>query len=240
MKTNYIKKTFLLCAMSLLLNAALTGCFKSDIAVDVNAIGWGSVSVSAGMTEEAQMLVSDLGSDPLQGMEDTLTGRIGAALAGIEGKRWSEGDYDWVRVTKRFSSIEQINQIAAESTLFNRFSLTKKWGFLQNEFILDAELPALGLAIPAEYDMFDTSEYVEMNFSARLPGTLLESNGVADAADPNRLVWQVPFSKPVTVQARSLAWNWINIIGMAAVAALIPLFGGFLLVVYFIRRKKNK
>jgi hypothetical protein len=240
MTTNRIKRTILFHVIPLMLIPALTGCFKSDIAVDIKSNGSGSVGVSAGMTKQAQIVASDQGADPLQNLENTLSGRIGAALTGMEVKRWSEGDYDWVGITKNYESLEQINQVLEGSTLFNRFSLTRKRGILQDEFILDAELPALSATIPLEYSLVDTSTYIQMSFSARLPGQIVESNGAVDAKDPNRLIWQALFSETTSIKARSLAWNWLNIFGiLAAVLVFLAVVIG-LLAVFYIRQRKHK
>jgi hypothetical protein len=234
-----IHRTAILYIISTLMLTGLAGCFKSEVAMDVKSSGAGTISVSAGMTQQAQTFASDMGKNPLDGLEENLSTRIGMALTGIEVKRWKEGEYDWVGVTKTFGSLEEINQLMGSSTLFNRFSLTRKRGILQDEFILDAELPALGGAVPPEYLLVDMSEYMQMNFSARLPGTILETNGAADANDPNRMVWKVPLDKPVSIKARSLAWNWLNVIGIAAAVLILAAAGISALAVFIIRKRKK-
>jgi hypothetical protein len=109
--------------------------------------------------------------------------------------------------------------------LFNHFSLTRKPGIFQNEFILDAELAALDTDIPSDNSGIDPYAFIEMSFSARLPGKLTEANGFVDKNDPNLVVWNVEGYQTVSVKTRSVTWNWLNIFGILIGGLLFVLLG---------------
>jgi len=58
-------------------------------------------------------------------------------------------DYNWVSASKKFSNLDEINQVMENKTLFKRFSLTRNRGIFQDEFTLDAELSALNIEMPS-------------------------------------------------------------------------------------------
>jgi hypothetical protein len=126
--------------------------------------------------------------------------------------------------------------------MFNRFSLTRNRGVLRDEFILDAEFDSLNSGIPADNSGIDPSAFINLSFSARLPGTIVETNGFADLEDPNLLMWNAQGYQNVPIRARSLSWNWLNLfLIMGGVFGLIILgvyaFGGFDSILH--QRKRN-
>jgi hypothetical protein len=74
-----------------------------------------------------------------------------------------------------------------------------------------------------------------------LPGKIIETNGIRDINDPNRVVWNLVSDQPVSIKARSGNWNWTMIF---AISGFVLFFG--VLVTggagYFVysRLQKNK
>ena len=232
MQIKHIKQTVFLCAISTMLAIGLTGCVKGKVSVDVKWTGSTVVSITLGMTQQAQSLVASQGENTFQDIEKTMADKTGKIPAGIEVEKWRESDYDWISVTKKFSSLEQVNDVMTNNTLFNSFSLTRNRGIFRDEFILDAELAALSNDMPSSDYAIDPTAFIDMSFSARLPGTIVETNGFADLEDPNLLTWNAQGYQNVSIKARSLSWNWLNLfLIMGAMFGLfifgIYAFGGF-------------
>lgn len=237
MRTNNIKRNILLYTISMIMVIGLTGCFKGNISVDVSWSGSAVASVALGMTQQAQSLIGSQGENPFQDMQKTMADASGKIPTGVKVKQWREGDYDWMSATKKFSNLEQVNQMLENKTLFNHFSLTRNRGVFQDEFILDAEFAALGADMPENDLGLDPTTFINMSFSARLPGTIMETTGFADINDPNLLVWNAQGKQTVSIRARSLSVNWLNVFGIIAGLFMlggfgIYAFGGFDSILY--------
>jgi hypothetical protein len=63
-----------------------------------------------------------------------------------------------------------------------------------------------------------------MSYSARLPGTIMETSGFADLEDPNLLAWNAQY-QTVSIRARPLSWNWLNISVIMMVTFGVFIFG---------------
>jgi hypothetical protein len=224
MKKLKLKQIALLPTLLFMLSFGLSGCIKGNIAVDIKPNGSGIVSISFGMTQQAKALISSQGTNPLQDIEQSMSDGSGSTPTDVKVTKWMEGDYEWTKAEKEFKNLDEINKVILNRSLFNHFSLTRKRGIFQDEFILDAELDALNTDIPSDDSGIDPSAFIEMSFSTRLPGKITETNGFVDANDPNLVVWNVEGYQTVSVKARSVTWNWLNIFGI--------LVGGFLFVLF--------
>lgn len=220
-----------LSVLSVLIIFGLSGCFKGEISVDVKESGKGFVGVAFGMTQEAKALLSiqsdNSGSqptNPFDQIQKELAENVG--LPGdIKVSTWIDDDYEWFKAEKGFNNLDEINQLVADIEMFKSFKLTRKTGFLQNEFILEGELNSLSDDPMSGEMQIDPSMFIQMQFSLRLPGRIVETNGLVDVNDPNKMTWRAQGSKPVSMKARSLAWNWVNIGILAGVGGLILLIG---------------
>ena len=229
MKKLKIKRIALLPIFLLILSIGLSGCFKGNISVVVKPNGSGVVSISFGMTKEAKSLISSQGTNPLQDIEQSMSAESGSSPTDVKVTKWMEGDYEWAKVEKEFKKLDDISKVVLNRTLFNYFSLTRKRGIFQDEFILDAELNALNKDVPADNSGIDPYSFIDMSFSARLPGKLTEANGFVDTNDPNLVVWNIEGYQTVSVKTRSVTWNWLNIFGVLTGVFLLALLGAYAL-----------
>jgi hypothetical protein len=221
-----IRKKIALVLTTCILIFSLTSCVKLYINLDINSNGSGTEGYSIGLSKQAQSLMnsSDISADTR--FDDLLNSDSNDPA--IQVSKWTDGDYDWAKYQRDFSSPEQINQAFSTGELFTRFSLTQNHGFFQNQIILDAELAPIEKGEEASDDLLagmDITTILDVRFSVHMPGKILTTNGLADINDPNLLVWSIRGKEPVSVQAKSVTWNWVNI-------AIV--FGGAFLVVVII------
>jgi len=222
MKKIKLKQIVLLPIFLIMLSFGLSGCFKGNILVEVKPNGSGVLNISFGMTQQAKALLSSQGTNPLQDIEQSMSDGSGSTPTDVNVTKWKDGDYEWAKAEKEFDNLDDINNVLLNGSLFNYFSLIRKPGIFQDEFILDAELAALNTDTPSDNSGIDPSAFIEMSFSARLPGKLTEANGFVDINDPNLVVWNMEGYQTVSVKTRSVTWNWLNVFGI--------LTGGFLFV----------
>jgi len=180
MLANNIKRTFILWVAAIITTFGLTGCFKGEISVDVKQNGSGVISVAIGMTQQAKALAASQGTDPFQDMKKSLADGTGATQD-VKLTTWIDGDYEWAKAEKEFANLDEISKVLNDKELFNNFSLSRNRGFFQDEFNLDAEFAPLNSNTPSENDSgVDPSAFIQMSFSAHLPGKIIETNGLRD------------------------------------------------------------
>ena len=216
----------LLIALLLFATLILTGCVKGEITMDVNDDGSGWIGIALGATQEAKSMLELQGlgtSDGIKGqLEKLLINQAGSNM-GLKFDTWVDGEYEWVKVEKEAATIEELNQLAAQTGLFTSFALTRETSFFQNKLNLEAVLqpPTAGLPDLGGFAL-DTSAVMQMQFALHLPGTITETNGTVDPADSNRLTWSLTGNQPVSIKAASLSYNWLNI-GLVAGAAILAM-----------------
>ncbi|MEI7848446.1 MAG: hypothetical protein WCK35_21780, partial [Chloroflexota bacterium] len=199
----FILTTIILCGLF-----ALTGCFKSEISVDVNENGSGLVSIAYGVTQQAKTLLAAQSKNPMSEIIN------GFGLPYSDGNNltvtnWVDGDYEWTKASKEFASLEEINAVLSANKLFNSFSITRMRGLLQDEFVLQAELAPISET--AGSSLVDPSGFVQIRFSIKLPGEIKTTNGAMDGNNPDHTIWTVQSNSPTSLNLRSASWNWLNI-----------------------------
>jgi hypothetical protein len=194
------------------------------------------------MTQQAKALIDSQSANPFQNMKKTLADATGATQD-VQLTTWIDGDYEWAKVEKGFSNLDEVSKILKnDKGLFNNFSLIRKRGIFQDEFILEAEFAPLNNSTSSRNDSgVDPSAFIQMSFSARLPGKIIETNGLRDINDPNRIVWNMQSKQSVAISARSTTWNWINIFITAGFLLLLGVVAiGGLVYFFYATSQKNK
>lgn len=212
-----------------IVNMSITGCFRGEISVDVKPNGSGVVSIAAGMTSQAKSMVYSQGGSLTQDIRDSLSGDGNISMTDIAVTTWREGDYEWSKAERKFKKLDEVNDLMMDREIFTRFLISRKSGLLQDEFILDAEFDKLNDEGSANEFGIDPSAFIEMKFSARLPGNIVETNGFVDINDPNRITWSAQGNQNVPIRARSVVVNWFNIIGMLCGSGIFLLLGVYAL-----------
>ncbi len=210
--------------LSVLIGFLLSGCIKAQLSIDVNANGSGVIGMSLGLTKEARSFLATQGNDPVALLAQAL-GEAPDQLKDFKVTRWSEGDYEWIKGEATFKNLDELNTRLAKNEYLSNFSLTRQGGFFKNRFLVSAQLNPLMLdtkTVGAPNLKVDPSQVIELKLALRLPGTLLNSNGVQDTASVSQ-VWLVSASNPVSVEATSEAWNTIPFIVGGIVLGVIIL-----------------
>jgi hypothetical protein len=211
-----IKRTLILCVVGIIATIGLTGCFKGEVSIDVKQNGTGTISLAIGMTQQAKALAASQSSNPSQDISKSLADGIGAT-PNVKSTTWIDGDYEWTKAEKEFANLDEINKALGGNKLFNNFSLTRSHSLLRDEFTLEAEFAPLNNNASGNNSgiQVDPSAFIQMSFSARLPGKIVETNGLTDINDPNRMVWAMASKQSVSIKARSTAWNWTSIVAIS-------------------------
>lgn len=238
MLANNIKRTFSLLIVGIITAIGLSGCFKGEVSVDIKPNGSGIISASIGMTQQARSLVASQGSDPFQDIKKSLADETGATQ-NVKFTTWIDGDYEWAKAEKEFTHLDEISKILSDNKFFNNFSIIRKRGLIQDQFTLEAESAPLNSNTSGNDSGVDPSAFIQMSLSARLPGKIIETNGIRDINDPNRIVWNIASKQSVSIKARSTVWNWFNIL---VITGFLLLIGGVAVsgVTYFVYAQSQK
>ena len=212
MTLNKSRRFTCLLMLALVTSLALTGCFKGQVEIVVNPDGSGTLGIAFGMTDEAKAIlaVETGGQDPMDAFVEETTTSEDFEDAVVE--RWVEDEYEWVRVTDSFATLDDLHEQIMETEMFQSFSLVQETGIIKNRFVLDATLLPMSDATDESTDGvggLDPNSIFEMKFIATLPGDLIETNGVR--AEDGSINWTVDYTQPTSVHVVSEAWNWLNI-----------------------------
>jgi len=196
-----------------------SGCVKAQMLLDVHENGLSDMSVALGLTSEAKALMSTQGVNIDQLMNKAFSNSNKA----VTTRQWTDGDYEWTEGTVSSLSIEDVNKRMNDNQgMVKSFNLVQEPGLFKNRFVLDMVLQpfANSMGTPNSNQTINPSGMVEFDMLVRLPGKVIETNGVYDQ-DQNALEWMVDYNSPVTIHAVSEVWNWVN----------IALFGGAVVLI---------
>jgi hypothetical protein len=197
----------------------LTGCVKVEVSTEVKSNGSGLIGVAIGLTSQAKSMMVSQGGEAGDAM-NTLFNTEDITEEGFQVTNWIDGEYEWTKAEKEVSSTNEINEAFSGNELFSKYSLTHNRGLLQDEFILDAEITPLADNAPSSEINIPITSILGLRYSIKLPGKIVETNGIADVNDPNRLFWTAQ-EGAVPMQARATSWNWLNMILLLGGAFLI-------------------
>lgn len=220
----------------LFLTIPLAGCFKGEFFVDIHPNGSATVAGSYGLNTEAKLLLGMQGENLEEQLFDLNTNGETARTS-----RWVDGEYEWVKVERDFETLEEVNKSFQEVEIIDHFSLTRKTGLFQNQFILDAEFDFSTTEGTSTDSLgFSASDMINFRFLARLPGSVIETNGLKDINDPNLLVWTINIDGVSPIHAKSVTWNYLNIGLIAAGFFLLAILFILLFVLFILTRIKSQ
>jgi hypothetical protein len=181
-----------------------------------------------------------------------------ALLAGLGGRNWFEelgvepgtqiekavaDGMNWQYTTLTLDTLEQLEGWF-NGMEWGETSITKRGGILFDtfEFRVQGSEPMFdeedAEQLESESGDFDPSGYVDLTCELILPGKVVEHNGSNVDPETNQITWYPDASQPLSIYARSRAFNtWI--IPVAAVVLLIAfgiLVGLLLLAASALRR----
>jgi hypothetical protein len=211
--------------LAILAALVLTGCIKARLEVEVTRDGSGTMSIALGMTEQVLSLAGTDGEGLMQMLSQEVSDDAGTEDATV--RRWTEGNYEWVAATTTFVDLEDLNSRLADIEGFEGLSLTRKRGLIRDHYVLDGEIDPLVAGEEATEDLLlDPSGMFEFQMRAKLPGDVVETNGVF-LGDSTQMLWTLGNYEPLSVHAVSRTWNWTRITlvvigaGLAAGALLL-------------------
>ncbi len=228
----------------LVLASALSGCLKVRMTIDIKPDGSGTVGMALGMTQQAKVLVASQGGDPMQSLTKDLSGSP-TNPQDVKVTRWTEGEYEWVQGEVAFRDLNDLNERMSRIGFFESFLVTRQPGIFRDRFILNARLkPLMQVTNTSDTSGFgdvDPSAFIEVQMTVRLPGDVIETNGVFDGKDSTNILWTVSSKQTITMQATSEVWNWLNI-GIAGVTVGFGILaiGGIALLMIAARPKQRK
>ena len=240
MLTKNLRRNFIFLVVVIITSVGLTGCFKGEVSIDVMPNGSGNISFAIGMTQQAKALLTKQSANTPQDTSKIFADEFGAT-EDLKITSWIDGDYEWTKAEKKFASPDEVNNILNRNKLFKHFTLTRSHGLLRDVISLDAEFSPLDDNTSGNDLGVDASTLIQMAFSARLPGKIIETNGLRDNNDPNRIVWNMASKQAVSIKATSGAWNWPIIFALSGFLLIVGVIavGGVGYGVYALSKKNR-
>jgi hypothetical protein len=209
----------LLLPLLLAASLVLAGCAKVQVGVTVNSDGSGTTTYGVGLTQQAQSMLD--GQNPVAMLAN---GRAESTVEDVSVRQWVDGEYTWGEGAKTFGSLAELNALFEDNEMFPSFKVSQESGLLKQYFTLEAELrPMADEADQGDSDGFGLkpSAFIQSRFTAQLPGDLVDTNGIADAANPGVFVWTMKDDEPTIIYLVTESWNGRNITLLAGGAALV-------------------
>jgi hypothetical protein len=230
---------------------------RTDVEIDVNDNGSGSVTVRIGLDDDAVRRAPDF-ADSLR------TSDLASHGWTVTGPVKDTSGFTMVTASKPFADPDEANAIFKELTSdagpFTGFTLTRSRSFAHTDFTFtgqvqfgrqglesfgDSDLASQLDGEPLGQDITAIEKQIDeiqdnafpITLTVRLPGSV-DSNAPGQFANGAR--WQLKLSEPnpVTLDAKSRSTRWLSIVGagVAVVAAVLLLI---VLVLTAVRRRRG-
>jgi hypothetical protein len=228
----------------ILLPLTLTGCIKAETSITVNSDGTGILTSSLGFPIELVGEMTLHGIDPVKDLKQFLFNDL---RRGTEFSQDDDTDYEWLIITHEFTSVEDLSDLVQQQDFVESFTLQRNRGFLQDRYVLDARLVPENYTNPFETELGDDigdvisqAKYpLDFLFSIKLPGDVVETNGVHDAT-ANTITWSADSNDPIELHAITDSWNTLSLAVTGGLALLgIALLITIILLVIRSRRKSK-
>jgi len=218
-----------------LVSFLFSGCIKANTTITVQPDGTGEITTSLGFPIElvAEMTLQDI--DPVKDLKQILFKNLG------HGTKFDQSDdktHKWLVLKREFSSVEVLSDLLEKQDFVESFSLRRNRGFLQDEYVLDALITLENFSNPLEFDVENGAQDpgsvmdlpLDFQLSIRLPGKVLETNGVYNAS-AKTITWTRDTSDAFELHAISESWNILSlavsiglgILGVSLVVAIVIL-----------------
>jgi len=218
-----------------LVSFLLSGCIKANTTITVQPDGTGEITTSLGFPIELVAEMTLQGIDPVKDLKQILFKNLG------HGTKFDQSDdktHKWLVLKREFSSVEVLSDLLEKQDFVESFSLRRNRGFLQDEYVLDALITLENFSNPLEFDVENGAQDpgsvmdlpLDFQLSIRLPGKVLETNGVYNAS-AKTITWTRDTSDAFELHAISESWNILSlavsiglgILGVSLVVAIVIL-----------------
>ena len=220
--TNKLKKALRI--MLVLLPLSLSGCITANTSITVQPDGTGEITTSLGFPIELVAEMTLQGIDPLKDLKQSLFKNLGH---GTVFDQANDSTHEWLMITLQFNSVEDLSDLLQKQDFVESFSLRRNRGFLQDQFVLDAQLALANFSDPFDFALEDetgnslTAASLPLDFqiSIQFPGKIIETNGVHDAPTKT-ITWATDSTDAFELAAISESWNTLSLAITAGLAIL--------------------
>jgi hypothetical protein len=231
--TNKLKKALRI--MLVFLPFVLSGCITANSSISVQTDGTGEMITSLGFPIELVAEMTLQGINPVKDLKQFIFDEL---RHGIRFEEDDDNSFEWLTITRDFDSVEELSDLLQQLDFVESFSLQRDRGFLQDRFVLNAQLILDNFSNPLEFELEDVAGDLlpgdefpfDFQLSIQLPGTVLETNGVHDSIS-NIITWSTDSTDALELHAISESWNTLSlavtagltILGIALIVAIIVL-----------------
>lgn len=228
--------------MALLLSACQVKIAQSVV---VDDDGSGVLTVAFGLDEQLRALVEQSGDapdldDPEAWREEMLDGS--ELPPDAEVTAFEDEDFLGIQVTVPFDRPEDLRRVfedAAGDLAAEPMSLTVDDGRFDLRIPLDIDGFEEMVAEPDADMPFDLDGVLEsllvVEYQARLPGEVIDTNGTVAEEDPSLVTWDVDVADPSSLPAELYAVSeqpglgWASLLGLGAVVVVLGLLAWYVL-----------
>jgi hypothetical protein len=237
-------RSILRLSLGILLALVLSGCITTNTSIVINSDGSGEIITALGLPNQFTASMSSRGIDPITDLRRSLSKQLGYK---VSSKQWNDADFEWLQVTRLFESVDELNDLLSNMSFVDHFRLQRVRHFLKDQFIIDARFyfdqssnPFLDvMGEDQAFSNINIAESIDSKISLRLPGRILETNGVYDPSTKT-VLWETNDTNTIEIQVRSEKMNNLSLILTITLAFIaIALSTIIVLLIKRIRRKSK-
>jgi hypothetical protein len=181
--TNRFRLSVLISAV--LLSLALSGCITAESSIVVQADGSGTLTATMNVPIHFVADLTEQGIDAIKILRQSVLDEVGYETL---FDHWTEEDNEWVKFTRSFNNLNELNEIVRTQSFVDSFSFQRKRGFLKDLYSVDAQFtfdasnnPFFNEMSAVESDSLeDINEYIDLQLLIQLPGKIVNTNGDID------------------------------------------------------------
>jgi hypothetical protein len=225
--------------IAFLLSLALSGCITAETSIVVQPDGSGELTTTVSIPIEFIAELTEQGIDVIKTIKQSVFEDLGYETW---FEQWSEDDNEWLKLTRPFSNLNELNELARTQSFVDTFSFQRKQGFLKDLYTVDAQLTFTETDNPFYNEMHvgevDAPDDIDIQLWTQLPGKIVNTNGDIDPL-ANSITWTLDQTHSLEIHALNESWNMLNI----ALAVFLGIVGIVLLaaiVVLILRNRRKK
>jgi len=221
--------------MLVILPLTLSGCITANTSITVQSDGTGEITTSLGFPIELVAEMTLQGINPVKDLKQVLFKGLGH---GTVFDQTDDSTHKWLIMTRNFNTVGELSDLLQKQDFVESFSLQRNRGFLQDQFVLDAQLTPENFSSPLDFDtQGETGDPLpavglplDFQISIQLPGKIIETNGFHDTSTKT-IAWSTDSTDAFEMHAISESWNTLSlavtaglaILGIALVVAMVML-----------------
>lgn len=219
----------------LFLCLGLVACGQAQLDLNLEPGGSGEITITIGFDQDEIIRQRQAGENSFERFIFQQENPQTQYLPWTSLEQWTADGLIWLRASRTFAYLDEINALAIESGLFESFNILHIPGFFQDRYRLTAKLVGLDQDFQEVDIPLNLINTMELRTVVRMPGLRQETNGIVFPANRMSSEWRIMDADTPWMQTTSFVLNWLNI-GIVVIGLLAVFVLSLLVITFFPKR----